>query len=1458
VNEIVSASGIVDANCGSGLGTQPVFTTVQSAVDTATPGDTIYVCAGTYTENLTISKPLTILGAEHDVTVGAGDTSTRTDATDESILKGDVSYRTGATTGTLSGFTLIGTATDVPVVQAKQVGSGWRFTDDIVDVSNGGFQFDTDNQEAPPYSAVADDRFVQATPSSATSGWAGQAVTFSSVAHNVYISANAFDYLTGPGAAINTTPFGATTACASISSPPTATQLPDLNTDLYVTGNTMVQDDSPTHVGSPGHGNEDNFIALFCVYNAEIRSNTITTTSPGDGDANSGIYLGGSDWTATISSNTLVGDGAPNASGITDSTDFYPASEGIYITSNTVSGYLYGIHLRGAQTGFWITNNTVTGSLSGGISITGSTATGGNVVDNKISGTTPGAGHYDCADHTTGGGTAGTANSWHDNVASTGSPRGLCSNVSVPRAPTGVSAIVAEPGIYNSCGAGLTRYLPVYSTLQLAMNAVNPGRTIYVCAGTYTGNVTINKHLTILGAQWSVPAGAGHTSARTNPTNESILKGDITYAPSGGFTPSTGILAGFTLEGTAADVPVVKAKQVGSNWGFTNDIVDVSNGGLQFDTDNQSTPPTSRVIGDRFVQATPSSAGTGWEGQAVTFSSVANNVTISNNAFDYLTGPGAAINTTPFSVSTGCSSISSPPTATQEGDFNKNLTVTGNTLVQDDSPTHVGTPGSGNEDNFIALFCTTGATISNNTITTTSAHDADANSGIYLGGGDWTTTILGNTIVGDGATNASGITDSTDFYPASSNVSINSNTISGYLYGIHVRGTQSLFNVSLNNVTGSLTDGISITGSTATGGTLTSNVVGTASSLACADHTTGSGTAGTGNTWTHNVGANSSPSGLCAPSSLTSITPSAGKPAGGTTVTISGVNVNAATAVKFGSTTAASFTVTAATTTITAVTRAHAAATVTVTVTTPTGTQNGLQYTFDPVPTVSSITPTAGYVGGGNTVTIIGTGFVSGSVVNFGDATPVVTVTSSTKLTVPAPPGHAAGPVTVSVSTPGGTSNAKTYTYDYTPAISGITPVAGPTGGGTTVTISGSNFVSGATVDFGAGHPAATVHVLSTSTITAKAPAHAAGTVTVTVTTPGGTSGPKPYTYESGPTISSVTPAAGKLAGGTTVTLSGGNYVSGATVSFGGNAGTTVHVVSTSTITVKAPAHATGSVTVTVSTPGGTSNAKPYTYDVVPTITSLSRTSGPVAGGTSVTVNGTGLTGVQHVKFGTTTARAYTVVSTSQITATSPAHAAVGVTVSVTTPGGTTAPSAADAYTYTYSTPSVSSISPNLGLATGGTTVTVNGSGLNGATQVLFGSATGTSITVNAAGTQLTVTSPAGTFGTVVDVRVFTPVGESAVVAADKFTYGSGAAITAMSRTNGPVAGGSSVTITGHGFSGVTHVKFGTTTAKSYSVKSSGQIVAVSPAHGASQVRVSVTTSNGTTPAAAADLFTFH
>jgi hypothetical protein len=251
------------------------------------------------------------------------------------------------------------------------------------------------------------------------------------------------------------------------------------------------------------------------------------------------------------------------------------------------------------------------------------------------------------------------------------------------------------------------------------------------------------------------------------------------------------------------------------------------------------------------------------------------------------------------------------------------------------------------------------------------------------------------------------------------------------------------------------------------------------------------------------------------------------------------------------------------------------------------------------------------------------------------------------------------------------------------PAVTGINPNTGLAGGGTSVTITGMGFVNVSAVSFGPNAAALTVN--STTQITATAPA-GSGTVDVTVTTAEGTSptsAADQYTYISAPTVTSVSPSVGRTAGGATVTIGGTNLNGATAVSFGGVAAT-INSDSASSITATTPAHSSGTVDVTVTTPGGTSAtsaADKFTYFAPPTITSVSPTSGVTTGGTSVTITGTNLNGATAVSFGGVAATINADAANS-ITATSPAHSAGIVDVTVTTPGGTSATSAADQFTY--------------------------------------------------------------------------------------------------------------------------------------------------------------------------------
>ncbi|MCG0286557.1 IPT/TIG domain-containing protein [Streptomyces sp. PSAA01] len=484
---------------------------------------------------------------------------------------------------------------------------------------------------------------------------------------------------------------------------------------------------------------------------------------------------------------------------------------------------------------------------------------------------------------------------------------------------------------------------------------------------------------------------------------------------------------------------------------------------------------------------------------------------------------------------------------------------------------------------------------------------------------------------------------------------------------------------------------------------------------------------------------------------ISSVTPTAGSPDGGTLVTLTGSNFIQPSAVRFGPILATSFTVVSATQ-ITAV-APPGNGTVQITVTTQGGTSNGASYSYAGAPALTGISPTTGPASGGTVVTLTGTNLLGATAVRFGAANATsFTVVSATQITAVAPPGS--GTVQVTVTGPGGTSNGLAYSYvpAPVPVLSGVSPGQGPAAGGNTVTLSGSGFTGASAVRFGSA--SASFTVVSATQITAVAPP-GSGTVQVTVTGPGGTSNGLAYSYVSAPVpaLTSVSPGQGPLVGGNTVTLTGSDLTGVTGVTFGSAPATSFIVVSATQITAVAPPGAAGPVQITVTGPGGTSNGVTYFYVGVPTLTGAVPALGPLTGGTTVVLTGTNLLGATAVRFGATPAASFTVVSATQITAVAPPGSGTAQ-ITVVTPGGTS-----NGVPYTYVVvPVLTSLSPTQGPLNAGTTVTLFGSGLTMTSTVLFGT-TPTSFTV-VSDTWVTAIAPSGPAGPV-NVRVTTPGGTS-------------------------------------------------------------------------------------------------
>ena len=495
-----------------------------------------------------------------------------------------------------------------------------------------------------------------------------------------------------------------------------------------------------------------------------------------------------------------------------------------------------------------------------------------------------------------------------------------------------------------------------------------------------------------------------------------------------------------------------------------------------------------------------------------------------------------------------------------------------------------------------------------------------------------------------------------------------------------------------------------------------------------------------------------------------------------------------------------------------------------------------------PTPTLTNLNPSSGSTAGGNNVTLTGTFFTGATDVNWGalDISTVCgsgtcfTVDSDTQIIVDSIPNHGAGGVSVTVTTPGGTTSSKTYTYvTPPPTLTNLNLPSGSTAGGNDVVLTGTFFTGATDVHVGSHDlttcPGAPCFTFNGDTqITATMPPNAAGGVNVHVFTPGGTTIDLTYTYVTPPpTLTNLDQSSGSTAGGNGVALTGTNFTGATDVHVGVSdlapcgSGSCFTINSDTQITVTMPANTPGIVNVNVTTPGGTTASLQYTYVApAPTVTGVSPKEGAPAGGNLVTLTGTGfeaagapivsqVTLIQASGVATTitatpcgvspTAPCFTVTNAITITIGFQPSGTGQVNITVTTPGGTSPATSQNAYTYSSSFPTVTELLPKDGTTGGGEAVSLFGSGFGQAgqdfvTDVFFGTtdvpssntypcpSTTTGCFIVVGPTQLAIYTPANAAGTS-DVTVATPIppGRSNPGPADKYTFVAPGAYSAVS-----------------------------------------------------------------------------
>jgi len=448
---------------------------------------------------------------------------------------------------------------------------------------------------------------------------------------------------------------------------------------------------------------------------------------------------------------------------------------------------------------------------------------------------------------------------------------------------------------------------------------------------------------------------------------------------------------------------------------------------------------------------------------------------------------------------------------------------------------------------------------------------------------------------------------------------------------------------------------------------------------------------------------------------LTSISPTSGLLSQPINMTLTGTNFVASSIVNFGANADAGGVVSNGGNTLTITIPAaqvNAAGPVNVTVKNPApGGGTTLAQTFtvnNPAPTLTSIAPTSGLLGQPVNMTLTGTNFVAGSIVNFGanaDAGGVVSNGGNTlSITIPAAQVNAAGPVNVTVTNSGpggGTTLAQTFTVNNpAPTLASVAPTSGVLGQAANLTLTGTNFITGSIVNFGANADAGGVVSNGGNTLTITIPAaqlNAAGPVNITVKNPapgGGTSAAVVFTVNNpAPAVTSLAPPTANAGGPAfLLTVTGTNFVAGATVTFGANAASAPATLTSTQITINIPAAdiATGGdfpVVVTNPGPGGgpsavTANSTFIVNNPVPTVGNAAVAGKThISGGAAftLTVTGTNFVSNSVVNFNGNAVTTHFGTAT-QLTADIPASAvakAGNVNVTVTNPapaGGTSAP----------------------------------------------------------------------------------------------------------------------------------------------------------------------------------------
>ncbi len=497
-------------------------------------------------------------------------------------------------------------------------------------------------------------------------------------------------------------------------------------------------------------------------------------------------------------------------------------------------------------------------------------------------------------------------------------------------------------------------------------------------------------------------------------------------------------------------------------------------------------------------------------------------------------------------------------------------------------------------------------------------------------------------------------------------------------------------------------------------------------------------------------------------------------------------------------------------------------------------------FTIDPPPLITTLVPTNGPATISLRLTVNGTNFVSGATVKLrGTACAPVTRVSGGQLTCPTPLIEA-GPADVLVTNPDGQSAtlANGFLVNAAPTITSITPANGRSTGTSGVTIVGTRLDPLALVDFG-GSVCTNVVVSGGTQLTCLTSAHAPGAVIVTITNPDGQRALRAngYVYDRPPVLLTVSPQNGSSAGGTAITLTGTDFVTGAGILVGDLNCNAISISPPTGATCSTPAHVSGSVDVKFINPDTQSStlSQGFTFNPAPRINTVSPNHGPASGGNSITVGGLNFVNGSQIKLdGVQCQTAF--IDSASISCPAPAHAAGTVSVNVTNPDAQFF-TLASGYTYDPA-PTIATVSPLSGPAAGGTQLTITGTRFLAGMIVDIGGSSCGSVAINTGATQLTCTTTQHASG-LANVKVT----NTDTQFADKslaFEFIAAPSVVSVAPGRGPESGGTNIIIAGQNFSAGARVQVGGVDCVS-PIVTSNQISCSTPLHAPGSVPVRVT-----------------